>query len=109
MQDLTEQRLHKNMGLQVKKWMERAGFCRSVTNKLIHFLPRELKNQVKNRVCACHGIQTGPIHDGEGTGLSKPFRLTTRIQTFCFEPSRQGGSFDLRYFFPTFNCFIYMD
>jgi len=40
-----------------EKWMERVGFCRKVTGKLIYFLPRDNEGQEKNRACACYGIQ----------------------------------------------------
>ena len=42
----------------VKKYMERDGFCRSVTSKLNYFLPRDIKGK-KNRVYVYHGFQSG--------------------------------------------------
>jgi len=39
--------------------MVRDGVGRIVTSKLNYFLLRDTKGQEKNRVCACHGFQTG--------------------------------------------------
>jgi len=44
----------------VNKYVERDGFCTSVTRKLNYFLPRDTKAQEKNYACACHGFHTGP-------------------------------------------------
>ena len=55
--------------------MERDGFCRSLPGKLIYFLPRYTEGLEKNRACACHGIQTGPLATQFAEGSTAAKRL----------------------------------